>query len=187
MKVSRVYRENGLIENLQTLLLALSAISFLACVRLKQFTNRWLMYAFAFICYSLLVREIEIIRFDIPASIKMAMTGRGRTVIFIVVFAMLAYYGARNFWPNVAAGLHFAKSVRGYLVFAAAASMVAAHILEEVTHWRYVTYLEEIIELGGYGMLLLASLPSTVSRKATVTPEPAPSEHVGRLEQQVLA
>jgi hypothetical protein len=153
-----VYSENGLLENMQVGLIAASCFFFLTPLALKMKPEK-LTHLFCFwLCYSFLVRELDIERLDAPDFLVLIGSGMGRNIILALGFISLTGYGFSKFSYYKEVGLAFLKSMSGLLLMLGGLFLVIGTLFEISSSINQNVLFEELFELGGYCFILVSAL-----------------------------
>lgn len=158
-----VYEENGPIEALQAIVLAASCLGFLSSVVRKGQGGKAILLFCSLLCYSFVLRELDVERFDVPAVIKLVGSGAGRNATLAVAFSALLIYVASRFSRYRKALLLFLREKPGILLMAGGLFLFAGDIFEKSHGIIHYGFFEEIFELYGYGFILWSAL-ATLSR-----------------------
>ena len=84
-----LYGENGLLENIQAILLALGTFLFLAPPQYNAYSS--LRYALALLCFSFLLRELDVEQMDIPVILQALGSGRGKRVLLLLLWGVVCW------------------------------------------------------------------------------------------------
>ncbi|MDP2179695.1 hypothetical protein [Methylicorpusculum sp.] len=153
-----VYSENGPLENMQVGLIAISCFVFLTPLALKKSSEK-LTHLFCFwLCYSFLVRELEIERLDAPDFLVLIGSGIGRNIILAVGFISLTGYALSKFSYYKEVALAFLKSKTGLLLMLGGLFLVIGTLFEISSSINQNVLFEELFELGGYCFILVSAL-----------------------------
>ena len=156
--------ENGLIETMQIVLLAVSCIVYLAAAALKAKPGKLIFLFCSLVCYSFVLRELDVEKFDIPYPLIFIGSGAGRNVTIAVAFmAILACAALRNFYVYEKAAKGFIKSRPGMLLIAGGVFLFIGEFFERYEAIVNHVYWEEISELFAYVLILLSSLSALFS------------------------
>ena len=155
----QIYEENGLLEDLQAAILALTALLFLVnAVVEKQRSDKLLLLFCAQLCYCFCLREMDVETFDIPRIFILLGSGIGRHVTVAAGFvAIIGYAAYTNFWHYLHAAWAFIRSVPGVLILYAGLCLVMGEYFEKHVPVTHHAFLEETSELFGYVLLLIAA------------------------------
>lgn len=153
-----VYAENGPIESLQAILLATSCIVFLLPVVLNREPGKLIPLFLALLCYSFLVRELDVERLNVPDFVKFIGSGIGRNTTLAVGFISLLTYAGTRFSYYKNASIQFLKSRPGILLMLGGLLMVVGGVCEKSHSIPQHAFFEEFFELWGYVFILLSSI-----------------------------
>lgn len=167
-----LYSENGLLENMQAAVLAVACLTFLLPVIFKQRRDKLILLFFALLCYAFVLRELNVEDFErIPEPIRFFGFGKGRNISVGTALILILSVAALNFSSHINQAIRFLKSKPGALVLTAGALLFLAEFFEKGTSFPHHVYLEEIIELLAYVLLLLAAMsvqPTVGERRRTL-------------------
>jgi hypothetical protein len=152
-----VYRENGLLENLQTLLLAIGFLVYLLCIILGHGPERLLHGCGALLCYTFALRELDIDRLDLPAVFKLIGAGTGRNVTIAAAFILLATIASLKPPTYAKASALFLKSRGGRVLLLAGLFLLVGDLFERGRAIVHHVYFEEVLELCGYALIALSA------------------------------
>lgn len=151
-----VYDENGPLENLQAVLLAISCIVFLAPVVMQKESEKLTLIFCSLLCYSFAVRELDVERFNVPEVVKFIGSGIGRNISLVVGFTILVMYAGFKFSYYKKIGILFLRSRPGILLMAGGLLLVIGDVFEK-RHFLHHAFFEELFELLGYVSILLSA------------------------------
>lgn len=181
---SDLYSENGQLESIQAAVLAMACVIFLLPVVFEQRSDKLILLFFAWLCYAFVLRELNVEDFErIPESIRFFGFGKGRNMTLAAALILILAVAALNLSSHVKQAIGFLKSKPGALVLTAGALLFLAEFFEKGTSFPHHVYLEEIIELLAYVLLLLAaiSVQSMAGKhRKTLTPDLSPGPDSGR-------
>ena len=161
---ARMSVENGLIETMQTVLLAVSCIVYLAAAALKEKPGKLIFLFCSLLCYSFVLRELDVEKFDIPYPLIFIGSGAGRNVTIAVAFiAILACAALGNFRVYEKAAKGFIKSRSGILLIAGGVFLFIGDFFEKYEAIINHIYWEEISEFFAYVLILVSSLAALSS------------------------
>lgn len=156
---THIYAENGLIENSQACLLAISCIIYLANVALEEKPKKLILLTCSLLCYTFLLRELDIEKFDIPYTLKLIGSGVGRnTTIGAAFAAIFVYVALRNYSYYKKTALKFIGSRPGFLLMAVGAFLLIGDYFEKHKTITHHVFFEETFELFAYVLIVLSSL-----------------------------
>lgn len=152
-------REDGLLENLQALVLLATMI-----VALWQ---HWVQRAdvglaplfLALVCFSGLLRELDVERYDIPQILILLGSGLGKRILLGALwlgFFAWAIRRRREVWSE---GVGLLGRLAGRCMLLAPALILVAGLLDKkILPLPYPVFFEELLELNAYAVMLLAAL-----------------------------
>lgn len=156
---THIYAENGLLETLQAGLLAITCISFLVDASLEKRPKNLILLACSLLCYSFLLRELDVEKFDVPDILKMIGSGYGRnTTIAVGFFAIFTYAALSNYSYYKKAAISFIKSRPGLLLISGGILLLIADFFEGQRSIAYHVFIEELFELFAFVLIMLSSL-----------------------------
>lgn len=156
---THIYAENGLIENIQAGILVVACIVYLATAAFDKRSETLILLFCSLLCYSFMLRELDVERFDVPYALKLIGSGAGRNIILATAFAAIFGYAAlSNYSYYKKAAVGFIKSRPGFLLIAGGVFLIIGDSFEKYKGITHYGFFEEIIELFGYVLILLSSL-----------------------------
>lgn len=159
-----IYKENGPMENLQAILLVISCIVFLtSSLHLEKHQKLVLLSCFL-LCFSFLLREIDIEAFDIHSFLILIGSGVGRNIMLSIAWICIAIYAGFNYrYYRGKLGLYI-LSETGILLMIGAAFFIVGDLFDrKIIKVTYNTFYEELAELNGYYFILWGALVSRSS------------------------
>lgn len=153
-----IYAENGPLEALQVVTLAVSCLVFLVPVVLKNNQQKLILLSCALLCYSFVVRELDVEQLNVPNAIKFIGSGVGRNTSLTVGFSMLLVYVVVNHGYYKKAILLFLRSKSGILLMAGGLLLAGGDVFEKRYSMLHHVFYEEILELSGYVFILLGAI-----------------------------
>ena len=111
-----IYAENGPLENLQSILLAISCIVYLGPIALKREQERLILLFCSLLCCNFVLRELDVEDLDVPSALKFIGSGVGRNSIFSVAFMALFCFAAFRLSYYKKASILFLRSKSGILL-----------------------------------------------------------------------
>ena len=158
-----VYAENGILETLQAVLLALSCLIFLATATWEKGTGRLVVLFCALLCYGFVLREVDVETLDIPDLLILLGSGTGRNASLAVGLILLCL-GAlfAGFRAQLRLGLDFARSRAGLLLLSGLGFLLLSDVFEKqvLGSVPHHVFFEEMSELLGDVMILLSAVAS---------------------------
>ncbi|WP_419833222.1 hypothetical protein [Endozoicomonas atrinae] len=154
--------EQGAFEQLQNLLNLLSMVTFTLCMLMKREDKKHLQACLlALMSLSILLREIEIQDFGLPALITWLGHGTGRTLLLLMLWSIALYY-ARSLFST------FGKTVKRAFCYPSAwfylmgiVFLFAGMFFDK--QWLTApaglptVWMEEILETNGYLLMLFSA------------------------------
>jgi len=159
-----IYKENGLIENAQAIMLALACLVFIVPIALEKRPDKLIYLFCSFTCYGLVLRELDVEKFSlVPDSLKTIWHGIGRNITITAGIILILYYASRNLPYYKIAFVKFIKSTSGRLLCLAIIFVLFGEFLEKQATVLHHIYFEEIFELCGYFFILTAAYAVAVN------------------------
>ena len=116
------------------------------------------------LCYSFVLRELDVEKFDIPYPLIFIGSGAGRNVTIAVAFiAILACAALGNFRVYEKAAKGFIKSRSGILLIAGGVFLFIGEFFEKYEAIVNHIYWEELSELFACVLILVSSLAALSS------------------------
>jgi hypothetical protein len=153
-----VYAENGLLENTQACILAITFVIFLVNSAIEKQASRLILLSCSLLCYAFLLRELDVEKFDIPYILQMLGSGAGRNTTIALGFFALTSYASRYFAFYRAEIASFLRTRPGSLLLMAAVFLVSGSVFEDLYAITHHEFIEESLELFAYVLILLSSL-----------------------------
>ena len=154
---SSIYMENGLFENIQVLLLSLSCIIIFYLIVYQKRADKLFLSLFFLTCLTFILREIDVEDLNIPYMLIFIGSGVCRNVILTVGFLTISFCAMFHI-------KHYKVILRRYLMSRECALVVTAgmflclgEIIEKSHLVSHHMFWEELSELVGYGLILLAA------------------------------
>ncbi len=171
---STIYAENGLLENMQALLLTVSSVLFLTPLVLQRKPVKLILLFCALLSCSFALRELDIERFPVHNFLILIGSGTGRNIILSVAFAALLLYAGFRFSYYWHAGMTFLRSRSGLLLILAGLFLVIGTLFEKSDWMVYHVFYEEISELYAYCFIAMSAFAANAGVSA------APAEGLRR-------
>jgi len=157
---NHIYAENGLIENIQVVILIIAYIVYLLTAALEKRSERLILIFCALLCYSFILREVDVERLNIPYILISIGSGVGRNVTIFIAFAAIAYVALRNYSCYKKVAIRFIKTNSGYFLMAGGVFLFIGDFFEKHNLISHHIFFEEMFELSAYVLILLSSLTS---------------------------
>jgi hypothetical protein len=94
---SSIYLENGLLENIQVITLFLACVSFIFPVFSQSRSDKLMLMFFSFLCFSFILREVDVEEIDIAYFLIFIGHGIGRNIMLIIGFSSMTLYAIFHF------------------------------------------------------------------------------------------
>lgn len=161
-----VHEENRLLENIQGSILAVACILFLYNSIREKRTDKAILLFFSLLCYCFALREFDVEKSNAPQALIFIGSGIGRNVSLTIGFlSILAYAAITNFTHYKNATISFIRSQPGLLLAAAGVLLQIAQFLERAHSLDHNEFYEEICELFGFSLMLLAAISTNSAMK----------------------
>jgi hypothetical protein len=157
LNFTSIYEENELLENIQIILLAISCIVFLIPMALEKKPEKLILLFCSLLCYSFILRELDIEKLDVHAILKFFGSGIGRNTTLAVAFIALFSYAAFRFRYYTNVSVSFLRSKSGILLMLGGLFLIVGDVFEKLSSIIHHVFWEEIFELGGYCCILLSA------------------------------
>lgn len=170
-----VTEEDGPIEILQAVILALCFVLFLRAAFVDRFSERAIVLFCAMICYAGFLREVDFDKMGLGAAADFMLYGAGRYATIIIGFAAVLGYAAYHWRRYLKLSAKFITAPRGILWIGAGLLIFLSQELEH-SSMQYAQFYEEIVELMAYYLILSSAtlmLCGKTERKESDTGEGA--------------
>lgn len=152
-----IYAENGLLENIQAVLLVIAGIAFFAPIAFEKRSDKLILCFCSLLCFSFVLRELDVEDLDVHDALKFIGSGAGRNTILAAAFIAVFSYAAFWFSYYKKQAVQFLRSKAGVLLMAGGVLLIVGEVFEKESSIAYHVYLEEMVELVGYVVILLAA------------------------------
>lgn len=163
----RLDKENGPLENLQVVLLFLSSIAFLLPAARAERSYRCVLLAGAMLCFSFILRELDVEDLAVPQWVIAVGSGTGRDVLLGTGWAVVGILSIKSFAllkVNLKAIL-FSRTT--LLLFISGLVLFSGSIFDHKDDKTPADQLaEEIIEVAGYGIFFLGAVLSRYTARS---------------------
>jgi hypothetical protein len=175
LNINTIYAENGPLENLQSILLAISCIVFLAPIALKREQEKLILLFCSLLCCSFVLRELDVQHLDVPSALKFIGSGVGRDTILTVAFMALFCFAAFRFSYYKKASILFLGSKSGILLMLGGLLLIVGNLFQKSDSIIHNVFFEEAFELCGYCFILLSAFASNfgITRRPSGPPPAA--------------
>lgn len=167
-----VHGENALLENLQAAFLALAALLYLVPTAANA-ANNFLNKAFALLCFSFLLRELDLEHLGLPNVIAQLGSGTGRKVLLLALWGLLLFGFVRNIGDKRGFVRQLLRSYKFALMIVVLILLGLSAVMDkELLPLTPARLYEELAETNAYFLMLVLSVVR-LSRQAHL-PAPAP-------------
>ncbi len=155
---THIYAENGLLENIQACILAITFVVYLVNSAVEKNCCRLFLLSCSLLCYAFLLRELDVEKFDIPYALQMVGSGVGRNTTIAIAFLALFFYAARYFSFYKVEVVNFLRTRPGSLLIMAGVFLILGSVFEDIYAITHHVFIEESLELFAYVLIMLSSL-----------------------------
>jgi len=152
-----IYAENGLLENIQATLLAIACIAFLVPTAFEKRSDKLILFLCSLLCLAFVLRELDVETFDVHGAVKFIGSGAGRNTIIAAALIVLLSYAAFRVSYYKKRVAEFIRSRAGLLLMMGGVLIIIGDAFEKYDWIDYHAYIEEMFELFGYTLILLAA------------------------------
>jgi len=153
-----VHGENALLENLQAFFLGLGTLLFLVPNNANA-ANAFLNKAFALLCFSFLLRELDMERLGLPVAIAQLGSGTGRKVLLVLLWGLLLHNYARNVHDKPGFLRSMLVSYKFKLMLVVLALLAVSTVMDkEILPVEQPRLYEELAETNAYLLMLVLSV-----------------------------
>jgi|TARA_B110000879_G_scaffold201364_1_gene276393 hypothetical protein len=150
------HSEGAALENTQVIFLIISAVGFLFLLPFKH-PYKTIHLAIALLCFSFILRELDLEHMDVFQIIKILGSGQGRILLLASLWASLSFYSYNAVENKVCALKGFCFSpLFSVLLFAFLMLMAGAVLDKKIIEISQPMFFEELAEVNAY---MLISLP----------------------------
>ena len=150
------HSEGAALENTQVIFLIISAVGFLFLLPFKH-PYKTIHLAIALLCFSFILRELDLEHMDVFQIIKILGSGQGRILLLASLWASLTFYSYNAVENKVCALKGFCFSpLFSVLLFAFLMLMAGAVLDKKIIEISQPMFFEELAEVNAY---MLISLP----------------------------
>lgn len=154
-----LYEENHVLEDTQVTLIALAGLLCLFSHRtVNERWKYWYSASFTLLCYSFLVRELDMEVFNIPEIIIALTSGLGRNILIATGWIAVLFYMFKHFGLYKAGHKKFLATATGRLLMLSALGLFFSYLFDkQLTFLAYHVFFEELVEVCAYYSLLIAA------------------------------
>lgn len=154
-----IYAENGLMENLQALFLALACVGYTLAIPKVHGRHRLLTSFLALLMFAFVFRELDVDKMDVPEIFIFFLAEKGRAFYFVpLVFMFLALLKDIKHYVKYI-GLYLSSVTMVYFAIAAVLLIVFSTAFDK--KWMggaYSYYWEEAVELPAAILFFLSAV-----------------------------
>lgn len=163
----RVDKENGPLENLQVALLFFSSIAFLIPVARAERSYRCVLLAGTMLCYSFILRELDVEDLAVPQWVILLGSGTGRDILLGLGWVAVGVLTlkSRAVFKDTIKPILFSRATM--LIVISGLVLFSGSIFDHKDNKTPADQLaEEIIEVVGYGIFFLGALLSRFTARS---------------------
>ena len=150
------HSEGAALENTQVIFLIISAVGFLFLLPFKH-PYKTIHLAIALLCFSFILRELDLEHMDVFQIIKILGSGQGRILLLASLWASLSFYSYNAVENKVCALKGFCFSPLFSVLLFAFLMLIAGAVLDKkIIEISQPMFFEELAEVNAY---MLISLP----------------------------
>lgn len=151
------YQENGMLENIQVLLLFVTFLIFLLPTLYQKRNDKLIFGFFSLLILNFILRELDVEELDVPKILILIGSGIGRKVLLAIGFVSILLYASFNYKYYANLSKELLQSRAGALIFISPVFLFLGGFFEEA-QFQHNEYFEEISELIGYILLFFVAL-----------------------------
>jgi hypothetical protein len=170
LDITSIYKEDGPMENIQVILLAISCIFFLIPIALEKKSEKLILLFCSLLCYTFILREINLNRPDFHKMVRFFGSGIGKNMSITVAFIALVSYAAFRFSYYKKAAIFFIRSKSGILLMSGGFFLIIGDLFEKTPSIIHYVYWEELFELCGDCFILLSAFAANPGLNRTGRP-----------------
>jgi len=159
LDMRHLHEENGVLENIQVILLALTILVFAIQLYKRKDSHPVFSLAGAFLCIVFILRELDVEELDVPQIFILLGSGTGRNILMAALGILLAVYALKNqhsirqFLPAFFFETSSLTILMGML-FLVFGGLFDKNIIET----EYYQFFEEIFEVTGYFLIFAGAV-----------------------------
>lgn len=150
--------ENGILENLQALVIASAMALFLWTIPRRNAAARAVAVMLSFVCFSFFFREVDFRVLDVPTWVVDLTSGKIRDWIFLGLLSVVSTYLVLRTGGLRSVLRYVSSRLAAPLYLCAALLLVAAAIDKGLVTLMADPFWEEFAEINAYFALLVAAL-----------------------------
>ena len=154
-----ILKENGLLENVQVIILALACLVYIVPIPLEKRTDKLILLFCSLLCLSFMLRELDVEYFAaVPDILKLAGSGIGKRLILGAGFISIFVYASLDFSYYKNAVVGFLCTISGRLLVFACIFLLLGAYFDKHESIPYQVYYEEMSEYCGYFFIYLSAI-----------------------------
>ena len=169
-----VYAENGPIENLQVVVLAICVFVYLGAA-MEEEREKLILLSCSWLCVSFILREVDVERLNVHEALIFIGSGVGRNTMLTLGFVALLTCATARFSYYKKAALEFLISKSGKLLVLGGVFLGMGGFFDKSPSILHNTFYEETLELFGYCLILL-SAANSIAGRPSVPPRRPPAK-----------
>ena len=159
MEMSQLHDENGLFENIQVLLLAMTIAAFALQLFFRKNSHRVFALAGSFLCLVFILRELDVEKLDVPQVVILFGSGFGRNTLMAVLGVSLLIYAILNFRSIRVFLPQFFFETSSLIILAGLLFLVSGGLFDkEIVETVHYQFFEEILEVTGYYLMFAGAV-----------------------------
>ncbi len=157
--MSQLYQENGLLENIQVILLLLTMSFLFLQFYFRVNSHRFFSLAGLFLCLVFILRELDVEKLDVPQIIIVLGSGSGRNVLLVVLGLVLFVYAVRHIDAIRKLAQEYVYTISSLTVLMGFLFLISGGIFDKaIIVKEHNQFFEEILELTGYYLLFAGAV-----------------------------
>ncbi len=159
LDMSLLHEENGLLENLQVILLVMTIAVFFQQLYLRRNFHRVFPLAGSFLCLVFILRELDVEKLDVPQIFILLGSGSGRNILMAVLGLALFAYALRNFRAIRLFLPKFFYETSSLTILVGLLFLVSGGLFDKGSITTvYYQFFEEILEVTGYYLMFAGAV-----------------------------
>lgn len=151
-----IYKENGIVENTQVFILFITFLIFIIPSLYQSRSDKLIFIFFSLLILNFMLRELDVEEFNLPKILIIVGSGTGKKILLAIGFTGILLYATFNIKHYMCLSIELLRSKAGHLIFLAPIFLFLGGFFEDA-QFQHHEYFEEISELIGYILLLLAA------------------------------
>lgn len=151
-----IYKENGIVENTQVFILFITFLAFIIPSFYQNRNDKLIFIFFSLLILNFMLRELDVEEFNLPKILIIIGAGIGKKILLAIGFTSILLYATFDIKHYLHLSNELLRSKAGSLIFTAPVFLFLGGFFEDA-QFQHHEYFEEISELTGYILLLLAA------------------------------